>query len=393
MIYILTSEPFPHGLASTNRIIAYAHGFQHHQQDVSVICFRKTEEKNHVVNTESQGNYRHIPFRYLSGSTIKAKRYLARRLEVAWLNLRLLAFSLFSMKAHSLVIYYSPVNTAAIILRLATWLKRSKFLKEESEHPSVYEHSNNRMSAWLFSLIHYDLFDGLLLMTNQLIQYFKNERHYRKPILHVPMTVDIERFRDDKKPKKNLITFCGELNDEKDGVGLLIEAFAGIAGLYPDYRLSLIGTTRKTGDMLRYSQLVSDLGLSGRVLFHGKISNDKMPRHLMEAAALVLPRPESVQAQHGFPTKLGEYLATGNPVIVTAVGEIPEYLKDSVNAFIAEPGDVKSLAAKLRVLLENTDIAEEIGKNGKDVAMKYFNNRNQALDIINFYKNLTSCVE
>ena len=48
---------------------------------------------------------------------------------------------------------------------------------------------------------------------------------------------------------------------------------------------------------------------------------------------LVLARPDNIQAKGGFPTKLGEYLATGNPVVVTKVGEIPNYLIDGVNAF------------------------------------------------------------
>ena len=30
--------------------------------------------------------------------------------------------------------------------------------------------------------------------------------------------------------------------------------------------------------------------------------------------------------KHGFPTKLGEYLASGNHTLVTSVCEIPDYL-------------------------------------------------------------------
>lgn len=209
MIYIFTSEPFPHGLAATNRIISYAHGFQYHQKDVCVICFRKTEGRDKVINTQIKGIYKNIPFKYLAGSTIKANHYSGRRIEVAYQNILLILYCLSHVERRSLFIYYSPVNTAAIILRLVSWLKACTFLKEESEHPSVYKKSNNFLSARLFGLVHYHLFDGILLMTKSLVYFFKNEMKYRKPILHVPMSVDVERFQLNHVLKKSISFFAG----------------------------------------------------------------------------------------------------------------------------------------------------------------------------------------
>jgi glycosyltransferase involved in cell wall biosynthesis len=217
--------------------------------------------------------------------------------------------------------------------------------------------------------------------------------HYGKPILHVPMSVDIDRFQNESVQKKKHIVYCGELNDEKDGVGLLIEAFTYIASDYPEYSLLLIGSAQSNAKLEQYQHMVKDFGIVDRVMFLGKKSNDEMPSYLLEASILVLPRPNSIQAQHGFPTKLGEYLATGNPVIVTSVGEISRYLKDGVNAFIAKPGSVECLVAKFKELLQDQTSAIRIGINGKETALKYFNNRNQTLEIINFHKKLISCVE
>lgn len=69
-----------------------------------------------------------------------------------------------------------------------------------------------------------------------------------------------------------------------------------------------------------------------------------MPQMLKNAEALVLDRPNSLQAQYGFPTKLGEYLLTGNPVVVTKVGDIPLYLKDGVSALLSEDRNPKEFA-------------------------------------------------
>ena len=50
--------------------------------------------------------------------------------------------------------------------------------------------------------------------------------------------------------------------------------------------------------------------------FTGRTSPEVMPQILTDASILALARPNNVQSQNGFPTKLGEYLATGNPVAI-----------------------------------------------------------------------------
>ena len=63
------------------------------------------------------------------------------------------------------------------------------------------------------------------------------------------------------------------------------------------------------------------------IVFTGIVSAADIPQILKNAAVLALDRPDSLQAQCGFPTKLGEYLLTENPVIVTKVGDIPLFLE------------------------------------------------------------------
>ena len=101
---------------------------------------------------------------------------------------------------------------------------------------------------------------------------------------------------------------------------------------------------------------------------------------------MALSRPDSHQAQGGFPTKLGEYLATGNPVCVTSVGEIPDYLKDNLSAFMARPGDVDSFADALdRAVCDETN-AKKVGVNGRKVAEECFNDEIQAKKLSEFLK-------
>ena len=75
----------------------------------------------------------------------------------------------------------------------------------------------------------------------------------------------------------------------------------------------------------------------------GSIENSKLPVLLKSFTFLVAPRPDTEGAHYAFPTKLGDYLASGIPTVVTSAGEVPNYLPDGVSSFIAKPGDVDSI--------------------------------------------------
>ena len=112
-----------------------------------------------------------------------------------------------------------------------------------------------------------------------------------------------------------------------------------------------------------------------------------MIKLLNSAAGLVLAKPTSNQADTCFPTKLGEYLSSGNPIVVTRTGEIPLYLKDGENAYIAEPDSVEDFTEKLKQLLDNPIQAKEIGKKGREVAKEKFNYYELSKKVIELIKN------
>ena len=102
-----------------------------------------------------------------------------------------------------------------------------------------------------------------------------------------------------------------------------------------------------------------------------------MPALLGSARILALARPDNLQARNGFPTKLGEYLACGRPVVVTRVGEIGNFLSDGVNGLLADPDDAAAFAEKLIWAAEHPDQAARIGAEGLKSAFKEFSYRTQ----------------
>ena len=66
---IITTEPFPVGMAATNRIITYSKELAK-SLNVKVYILKPTENVNSIRNEEPKGMYSGISFEYVSGSTI-----------------------------------------------------------------------------------------------------------------------------------------------------------------------------------------------------------------------------------------------------------------------------------------------------------------------------------
>ncbi len=393
-ILIFTTTPFPYGMAATNRIISYAKGFIENGKQVEVICMNSTENADNIFNLKAEGYYQGIRFIYLSGSTVKSNNFILRRFHKLTSLISLFIFSINSINNVTASIYYSSNTSSALVLWFVNKLSNGIFLKEESEYPDIYLNNKNYHSKYIFRKIHYKLFDGFLLMTKRLILYFSSKT--KAPCIQIPMTVELDRFENGLKKsneKTDQIIYTGILDDSKDGIDILINAFAKVVKKHNNYELHLYGSAHSKEKMQKYYEMVKQLEITQSVYFMGRVSRDVITSKIKNARILVLPRPDSIQAQNGFPTKLGEYLATGNPTLVTSVGEIPDYLTDSKNSFIAIPGDVLSLKNKMLEIIENYPKAKEVGLRGREVAKIHFNNISQTKKIISFIENsFSKCV-
>jgi len=206
----------------------------------------------------------------------------------------------------------------------------------------------------------------------------------------VPSTVDSTRFESSYDPPLNYpyILYCGALTLSKDGVDILIESFGRISGKYPEINLVLLGK----GDSAKDEKVLRDLTnlkrLNERVVFLGQVLRTEVPAFLTNASVLTLSRPTSIVADAGFPSKLTEYLATGIPVVVTSVGEIPAYLKHRENAFLAKPDSAEAFAKELEYVLDNYEYACNVGLKGKELTKTVFNYNFQAKRMIEFIRSL-----
>ncbi|QOJ30192.1 MAG: glycosyltransferase [Ignavibacteriales bacterium] len=294
-------------------------------------------------------------------------------------------------------------DSSLVSFRVAVKLKKRnisnlKLFLEMSEYLDIHEYNiSNFFQRWkaritkiFFEKKAFYCFDGIALMTVALFNHYLRFIPPQPRLLHLPMTVDLDRFKKNSEPlqyfKKPYIAFVGIMNNAKDGVDILINAFSKIQHTIPEHTLYLVGP--KHYDTPGHLELIKRLSLENRVIWTGEYSRDQIPAIIDNADLLVLPRPDSKQARGGFPTKLGEYLATGKPVCATSVGEIPNYLKNGESVYFAEPGSIDSFAEAMSRALNNYDEAKKVGVLGRKIAGQYFNKTHQSGLLLEFFEKM-----
>jgi glycosyltransferase involved in cell wall biosynthesis len=238
----------------------------------------------------------------------------------------------------------------------------------------------------------YKLIDGLFLMTDELMHFYTQYTKKKCVIQKLPMTVDFSRFENVDVPHKQTpyLFYAGSLSQKKDGVESLVQAFEKISRKFPELQLWIAGGKTQMAASQQLNELILLLNLQNSVKLLGEIDRDEIPFYLLAAKILVLPRPDSIQARGGFPTKLGEYLATGRPVIATTVGEIPKYLTKS-EAFLISPINIEDeLLENTRAIMSNYSEALEVAKKGKTKAYQYFSTTENAKKIELLIQSITS---
>jgi glycosyltransferase involved in cell wall biosynthesis len=94
-------------------------------------------------------------------------------------------------------------------------------------------------------------------------------------------------------------------------------------------------------------QRAAELGLDGRVRFVGPLARTDVLTLFRAADAALLS-----SAWENLPHSVVEALAVGTPVVATAVGGVPEVVRDGENGLLVAPGDVAALAEAIRRVSE-----------------------------------------
>lgn len=235
-------------------------------------------------------------------------------------------------------------------------------------------------------------------MKKQLIQSGIKEQK----ILVNPNGVDTEKYHpniDARKIRdrlnineKSVVGFIGTMGPWH-GADVLTEAFGQMILTYPHLRKTAV--LLMIGDGIKMHQvqtLIEKYHLEGNAILTGLVPQESGPNYLAACDILVsphVPNPDGTPF-FGSPTKLFEYMAMGKGIVASELDQIGEILEHKKTAWLAEPGNVTDLSKKIKMLIENPNLRENLGKNARNAVATRYTWKEHTKRIMNKFKSLTS---
>jgi phosphatidyl-myo-inositol dimannoside synthase len=158
-----------------------------------------------------------------------------------------------------------------------------------------------------------------------------------------------------------LVVAVGRLARVK-GFEYLIEAASGL----PRVALAIVGEGELRPELERLAH-----SSSARVVLAGGMPHDRIPRALAAADVVVVPSVVDSRGRVDSTTStVPEALASGRPLVATAVGGIPELVRDGENGLLVPQKDPAALAASIERLRGDPDLRERLARQGREFAVQ-----------------------
>ena len=113
----------------------------------------------------------------------------------------------------------------------------------------------------------------------------------------------------------------------------------------------------------------------------------KIMEHSIAGMVTFLPEPNHINAQ---PNKMFEYMSAGLPVIGSDFPLWREIIDGNECGLCVDPSNPQKIADAIMIILENPDLAERMGQNGRKAIIEKYNWNNEAAKLVSIYNNLGS---
>lgn len=228
------------------------------------------------------------------------------------------------------------------------------------EHFNYYYQfrKNNRIrraAMWLAAAFS----DVLLVLSKEDKEYYKEHLKIRGRLCQIynPNTYEEVELQ---RPKEKLVFAAGRLTGAK-GFDYLLKSWRLLEKDFPEWKLCIAGKGEEEAALLAMKQ---QMNLKA-VEFIGNVEH--IEAYYEKAAFFVLP-----SRNEGFGMVLIEAMAYENPVVSFSCKAGPkDIITDGKDGFLVPTGDFKGFAARMRCLMEDKGLREEMGRNAKESTKRF----------------------
>ena len=172
------------------------------------------------------------------------------------------------------------------------------------------------------------------------------------------------------------------------GQDTVIRAVASLKAEFPALRYAIVGTG---SDEARLRDLAGSLGLTGRMIFAGALSDDEVAEAYATSTVYAgLSRVEEGIHAEGFGISFLEAAASGVPSVAGDSGGVRSAVRDGKSGIVVPPTDVGAAANALRIFLSDEAKRSAMGRAGRMLVETYYNWDRVARDTREFTLDVTS---
>ncbi|MCL2544461.1 MAG: glycosyltransferase [Clostridia bacterium] len=135
-----------------------------------------------------------------------------------------------------------------------------------------------------------------------------------------------------------------------------LDAFAALAGAYPDATLTILGEGPERASL---EGQIAGYKLQDRVTLTGAVPLSQALAHMAESDLFVMP-----SSPEGFGIVYVEAMAAGCVAVGSAGEGIADVIRHGENGYLVPPGDAAALTDTLRALLEGGEQVEAVRRRG-----------------------------
>ena len=172
-----------------------------------------------------------------------------------------------------------------------------------------------------------------------------------------------------------IVAAPGRINDPRKGVADLLDALVRLSE-HVDFEAVVLGG----GETEPFAEWLNG-PLKGRLVFPGFVDVE-LKRKLIAAADLFVLS----STLEGFGISLAEAMAAGRPVVATAVGGVPELVRDPKQGELVPPRDPAAMAEALRAMADDEARRAEAGRLNREFASAELSWRRSAERTVEVYR-------
>lgn len=235
------------------------------------------------------------------------------------------------------------------LLLFFTWLSCKRVTSVSIVHHFLFLNDKGikKYINFCIQYLYYKLCD-YIIVPSPYTQYIARQLFKKDKVFYIPLPFSRE-FKFSENYVEGNYLYVGTI-EERKGLVFLIEALGILKNEmhYNKFILNIVGKISESAYYERLISMIKDLDLTNNVIFHGRVSDERLNLFYEQAEIFTFP-----SLLEGYGIVLVEAISRGVPIVAFNNSAMPYTIEDGVNGLLASDRSALSLANKIKELSGN----------------------------------------